>query len=213
MHKKIVLLILVILTSFISCYEDGLLDIYEDSVVYNLRDRGPAGGWIFYINPNYRQDGWRYLEAASTGWSGTAGDPQGLWTSAAYQSTDCPGTSKAIGTGMVNTLAILQQNGNASCAAKLCRDYNGGGYNDWFLPSMDELVILCWNLYGRKYGPVQNPDLPVGGVGGFSADSYCSSSQNASDRAYYCYFVDPNPAGNNLKSVSPGAYVRPVRAF
>src|SRR5688572_269315 len=31
---------------------------------YSLRDIGPAGGWIFYINPNYKTDGWRYIEAA-----------------------------------------------------------------------------------------------------------------------------------------------------
>ena len=27
-------------------------------------DVGPAGGLIFYVNPNYAADGWRYLEAA-----------------------------------------------------------------------------------------------------------------------------------------------------
>ena len=26
-------------------------------------DVGPAGGFIFYVNPNYAADGWRYLEA------------------------------------------------------------------------------------------------------------------------------------------------------
>jgi len=31
---------------------------------YALRDTGPAGGLIFYLNPNYATDGWRYLEAA-----------------------------------------------------------------------------------------------------------------------------------------------------
>ena len=31
---------------------------------YALGDTGPAGGFIFYENPNYAADGWRYLEAA-----------------------------------------------------------------------------------------------------------------------------------------------------
>ena len=29
-------------------------------------DIGPACGLIFYINPNYIEDSWRYLEAAPT---------------------------------------------------------------------------------------------------------------------------------------------------
>src|SRR5690554_5787135 len=32
--------------------------------IYALRDTGPAGGLIFYLNPNHPTDGWRYLEAA-----------------------------------------------------------------------------------------------------------------------------------------------------
>ena len=31
---------------------------------YKVGDTGPSGGWIFYENPNYAKDGWRYLEAA-----------------------------------------------------------------------------------------------------------------------------------------------------
>jgi hypothetical protein len=31
---------------------------------YEVGDVGPAGGFIFYKNPNYASDGWRYLEAA-----------------------------------------------------------------------------------------------------------------------------------------------------
>ena len=31
---------------------------------YAPGDVGPAGGYIFYVNPNSAKDGWRYLEAA-----------------------------------------------------------------------------------------------------------------------------------------------------
>ncbi len=31
---------------------------------YAPGDVGPAGGYIFYVNPNFATDGWRYLEAA-----------------------------------------------------------------------------------------------------------------------------------------------------
>jgi len=41
---------------------------------YSLRDMGPAGGYIFHDKGNY-VDGWRYLEAARAGWSGSTYDP------------------------------------------------------------------------------------------------------------------------------------------
>lgn len=51
---------------------------------YNIGDTGPAGGLIFYINPNYETDGWRYLEAApgdqSTGIEWDDGDWVSTWT-------------------------------------------------------------------------------------------------------------------------------------
>ena len=31
---------------------------------YAVGDVGPAGGFVFYENPNFAADGWRYLEAA-----------------------------------------------------------------------------------------------------------------------------------------------------
>jgi len=34
----------------------------NDTVTYNLRDEGPAGGWVFYDKGSY-SDGWRYMEA------------------------------------------------------------------------------------------------------------------------------------------------------
>ena len=51
----------------------GTTTIYAkwNYIVYALRSTGPAGGLIFYENPSWATDGWRYLEAApvSTEWS------------------------------------------------------------------------------------------------------------------------------------------------
>ncbi|MCX6770685.1 MAG: hypothetical protein NTX79_01380 [Candidatus Micrarchaeota archaeon] len=61
--------------------------------------------------------------------------PQGPWTV-----TFASGT--AIGTGMANTNAIVAAQGApilTEYAARLARNYNGGGYSDWYLPSKDEL--------------------------------------------------------------------------
>ena len=78
-------------------------------LVYNLRDIGPAGGLIFYIN------GTTYYEAS----------PKNLVIEDQFWSNIINvlvGTNTAIGTGLANTDAIIAQPGHINSAAKLCKD-------------------------------------------------------------------------------------------
>jgi uncharacterized protein (UPF0147 family) len=51
-----------------------------------------------------------------------------------------------LGAGSSNTNAIISSYGNSGTyAAKIARDYNGGGHTDWYLPSKDELNKLYIN--------------------------------------------------------------------
>jgi len=59
-------------------------------------------------------------------------------------------TKKEIGSGRNNTEIIVKKLGDGVYAAKLCYDLVLNGYNDWFLPSRDELTMLYWNLFGAK---------------------------------------------------------------
>jgi len=54
-------------------------------------------------------------------------------------------TGTAIGTGAANTAAILSDCTTAGIAAQLCSAYTGGGYTDWYLPSVNELSELSLN--------------------------------------------------------------------
>jgi len=47
-------------------------------------------------------------------------------------------TGTAIGTGLANTNAILAGCMTRPIAASVARDYNGGGFTDWYLPSSGE---------------------------------------------------------------------------
>ncbi len=53
-------------------------------------------------------------------------------------------TGTAVGTGYTNTTALVNALGNA-CVAGYCRSYNGGGFNDWSLPSLNECSLMLQN--------------------------------------------------------------------
>jgi len=98
---------------------------------------------------------------------------------------------------LVNTDAIIAQSGHTASAAKLCRDYAGGGKTDWFLPSKDELNMMYTNL-------------KLVGVGGFVALGYWSSSEDSESLASAQDFGDGFYDGCNKSNTYR---VRAVRAF
>ena len=171
--------------------------------VYNLRDAGPAGGLIFYDKGSY-SDGWRYLEVAPASTEGTSN----VWGGYGTTVTGADGT--AIGTGAQNTIDIVTQFGGqepyaskTDYAAKLCSDLESGGYDDWFLPSKDELDAIWDNLVDDGTGSNN-------GVGGFANVYYWSSSENGSSGAWYQYFF----TGFQSSATKDGNLrVRAVRAF
>ena len=162
---------------------------------YNLRDVGPAGGLIFYINPTAGSNGWKYLEAAPGDQStGT------IWSNISSQIGT---TGTDIGTGYTNTLAIIGQAGHTSSAAKLCADLlisNGGiDYDDWFLPSRDELNHIYNNLHKQN-------------VGNFSNDYYNSSSEGSDTTAWEQYFMTGAQNNTFAKGLNSDR-VRAIRSF
>jgi|GEM_PF-2435354 len=98
---------------------------------YKIGGTGPAGGIIFYDKGN-DSNGWRYLEAA-VNFDITSSHAWG------YFFKDI-GTQTTIGTGRENTRLMLAA--GTAPAAQACVDFRGGGKNDWFLPSKDELNEL-----------------------------------------------------------------------
>jgi hypothetical protein len=47
--------------------------------------------------------------------------------------------------GTNNTILIPLQSGHTGSAAQNCRNYNGGGYSDWYLPATNEMAQLNAN--------------------------------------------------------------------
>jgi hypothetical protein len=166
-----------------------------------IGDTGPGGGIVFYVRTPSAAAPWRYLEAAPNTWSGGVEDPQMKWCSntdyikllSDGSTPSSPATFEAVGSGFRNTKMML-----GSCsygAANFATSYNGGGKNDWFLPSTLEIYYL---------------HLQRVSVGGFAAGRYWASNEAS---ATYSFFMDFAGGFYNSFEKTRSYYVRPVRAF
>ena len=84
------------------------------------------------------------------------------WYNGEYKVTGA--TATALGTGKANTTTIVSVQGAGSYAAQLCHDMILNGYNDWYLPSKDELNLMWSNLKLAR------------GLGNFTYSYWCSSA-------------------------------------
>lgn len=176
-----------------------VFSFYLYSIYYAVGDIGPTGGYIFYVDSSDSYDGWRFLEAAPEDISGTK-----VWGTYGTAVLGAEGT--AVGTGAQNTLDIIASDVSTSNAAHVCADYSvtvdTTTYDDWFLPSKDELDLMYDNL-------------KVNGLGGFKSSYYWSSSEYGKYLAWQQNFRGGAQHYENKGGYNEyyGRYVRPVRAF
>lgn len=165
---------------------------------------GPGGGFVFFIDyfdqyPSFCADGvphCNYLEASPanllrTAWCPTLGHSD-LGTAG--------WANKAVGAGASNSAFAATR--CTSGAMRAAVDYtapafNGVAKDDWWLPSLGELMLMYDNL------------MPMG-VGGFQGDHYWSSSEiiNSTSFTQHFYFGHQHNGDKNSEML-----VRPVRAF
>ncbi|SIR01246.1 Protein of unknown function [Alkalispirochaeta americana] len=100
-----------------------------------------------------------------------------------------------LGTGMSNTALIAGVSDEH--AAHLASKAGINGFDDWFLPSNQELHALYETLFRQQ-------------IGGLLRESYWSSTERTSDRAMVTNF----DLGGQISGRKLHAYrVRPIRAF
>jgi hypothetical protein len=106
---------------------------------YAVGDPGPGGGIIYYVDPaGFTSNGatCHYLEVGLTNLGPAEWGADGATVA---------GTTVNIGRGYTNTQTIITALNSLSetgMAAQRARAYTGGGLNDWFLPSQEELILL-----------------------------------------------------------------------
>lgn len=175
--------------------------LFNGGVALNsLYGKTYGGGFIFYLTANAGAG----FVAAPPFWDGMNDpDPGTVW---GCENLDIPGAQgTAIGTGAQNTIDIeagdCQING---IAAEICGNLVLNGFNDWFLPSKDELNEMYLKIGPGASGSNQN-------IAGFSTTiPYWSSSE---DNWIMSWSQDFLSAIQFTDYKLLGYKVRPVRAF
>jgi len=175
----------------------GEMSVWISSRAYAPGDVGPSGGFIFYVNPNFEKDGWRYLEAAP--YDQSAGTKWGC-----FRTLIKGARGSAIGTGRQNTIDILAACTEQGSAAHLCSILDVRGLKGWFLPSRDELIEM--------YKALKATGVADFGDRGVSDNfSYWASTQLTADMAAHVDFPDLGRAHFDDKDFP--RRVRAIRAF
>jgi hypothetical protein len=141
------------------------------------------GGIIFYLE----KDGRHGLVAAEK--------DQGIDVAWWIRTSTITRNSYSLSDGYANSENIVADQGNSGAyAALLCRNYQAGGFKDWFLPSIDQLEML----YNKK-GLVKN----------LKSARYWSSTANGENAWYF----DMSNKVRNVDFPSTRYRVRAIREF
>ena len=158
------------------------------------------GGIIFYMDPLANGTG-----LVSAAMDQSTGAEWGCF------GTTIGGTNETIGTGQANTTAIVNGCGQAGIAAKLCDDLVVGIYDDWYLPSKDELNEMWVNLADSDGDGTNTGPSDPNNIGGFADSFYWSSSEFGSNVAWTQNFFSGGQEAFSGKDEF--VHVRAIRAF
>ena len=162
-----------------------------------------AGGIIFYLDDT----GEHGLVSADI-------DQQNI-NDGGFQYNQCPigtffETDTIIGSGAQNTTNIISACNTTSNVAYICDNLVLNGYDDWFLPSKDELNLMFQNLRNNGLGNF---------VSGSCIVTYASSS-NKNGRLQFFSILFDSTCGRGIGDFydfnirnSNGTNIRATRAF
>lgn len=196
-----------------------------DEIVYKVGDLTPEGGKVFYVADKEMAWG-RYLEFAPFGWQYSLPDVQAPLNKQSMSDPiagglKCPNfevhyqTSSAIGAGRINT-ELLSKACNYTFL-QLVKSYRGGGLDDWYVPSINELNELCKYARGQSTGNDATPCTNAGNLNSEFSAQYLSSTgvTQSTIRAMSMVAIVPNTTAPKpfTISVTAGLSIRPIRAF
>tara|TARA_B110001450_G_scaffold138810_1_gene130099 strand:+ start:108 stop:1037 length:930 start_codon:yes stop_codon:yes gene_type:complete len=179
---------------------------YGDELSFCITTIGATfqGGIVFYLDSNGGG-----LVAAPTDQSTVSATTDGaVW---GCNGSDIMGADGIeIGTGNQNTIDIEVGCLTVGTAADVCSNLILGGFNDWFLPSKDELNLMWINLADTDGNGSSTGVTDPNNIGGFAYYTYWSSTEDDIENAWMQNFS----TGNQRPLAKYSKYwVRAVRAF
>ena len=171
---------------------DGTLSLMAvDTITYAIGDF-TQGGVVFWVSPSGEHGKVvNIYNVGKTPWSNVTGN--------------IGATAQSLINGAGNTIATMMQGGHTRSAARHCADLGYGGFDDWYLPSKNELNEVYTNRVAI--------DLTAMANGGeeFVNDYYWSSTEETSTDAWQQDFMDGSQGGDD-KGSSTGT-IRAIRSF
>jgi hypothetical protein len=167
--------------------------------IYKVGDVGPASSIIFYDKGSY-SNGWRYLEATPV--ETDKRDDNAFSSHSSYAEIN----DRSLGAGLTNTRLYLEKlsrnNVTGNTAPKICDALVVNGYNDWYLPSLDELL--------RMYTVLRN-----NGNAGFQSSRYWTSTcySNREQNPGAAIFVDFSNGVAGIGYLGDTLRIRACRRF
>ena len=155
---------------------ENIQDISSNGASYTTISYDANATHGFIVTSSYISDdqNWGNVTDSSTGAS----------------SSDAETDAAALGTGAANTVAILSQSGHSSSVAKDCVDNSvttsGTTYNDWYLPSLNEVKKILTNR--EAIGGIR---VNQGSENGY----HWSSTEYTETSIWVSHWTSPNPGG------------------
>lgn len=185
--------ILAVLFLLLSLTPSGTTQPVNEPLIYAVGDYA-QGGVVFYVDASGQHGKVVYMHQ------------MGFIRWSEVSSTYNYSRSWSPTNGAGNTSAIIQNPNHLISAASLCAEMAYGGYDDWYLPSTEELSDL--------YDVRTVVDQKLSEIGGepLGTNAYWSSLESNSnfEMAYAWKFFDGTPA---LGSKNGFSNTRAVRAF
>jgi len=167
----------------------------SEGIAYGNEVSFTTSSTSFYIGQNFGGGIVFYVDG--TGYHGLIAATSDLgYSEWGCNGTSIPGTSTDIGAGQANTITILNGCSHTGTAAQICNDLVLNGYDDWYLPSKDELnqIYLQKNI-----------------IGGF-VSGYCWSSSEYNATNAWAQDLRNGLQVGAIKDVTTG-HIRAVRTF
>jgi len=199
---------------------DGIIDSLEiigcqDSLACNYDETATDAGLCTYVEPYFNCDGTPQIGASyqggivfyldETGQHGlvAAIEDIGNYEWGCVDVMVDGADEQAVGYGLQNTNDIVAVCADTTIAAIAALAYESNGFNDWFLPSFDELYLMKTNI---------SESSQIGNIGQFNNWWNWSSSEMDETTAFASTFVGEGCYMCENYKGAEGA-VRPIRAF